>query len=319
MLRPSLNAKVVKATTITFLTSLFAFSGAVSADSSVNREFQVTVNDMLSVSISVPSTWASGNYSAFLRNRIVISATTNNPGGFTASMTTVASNGRLMNTNTALTSDNYLAPLASSDVLVADFPASRWGYSLNDTNTSSASTTAIYNPVPLLGATPATIMTKNTNGTLSQDVYFGAKSNTARAAGTYKGSVRISVVTGVIDSSSNPITPTNPAGDSTSNNTATYNSTANATSYTTTSTSGSGTNPVTGKKNVTKTDVSVGDTTASYSSPQGVSKVIEVPYTSDDSSDITMAAAGVAATAAVAAGAGIFIAAKKKKDKDKEE
>ena len=197
-----------------------------------------------------------------------------------------------------------------SDTTTTNF----WGYSVDDD-----SNTGTYLPVPIKTDTPVTLTPANTTGTWSDDVYFGAKADYSTASGTYIGTVLISVVTGVVNTETNPVTPTDPAtpaDDTPDDSTATYTG-ANTntgtgvsgnngtTIYTTTSSTAS---PAT---KTTTTQVTEGDTRDSYSSPAGVTRVNEG----------TPLATGLAATAAVAATTGIvfFVIAKRRKDEEDEE
>lgn len=284
--------------------------------SSVHAEtttFQVNVKESLTVAVSTPSTWASGNVDTFLRNTVNVNVSTNNANGFTASM---YSRNTTDLTNTAKSTETL--PTLSSSYTCTNancpaFPANYWGYSLND-----GSNTGTYNPMTSSTSSPITLISAAAGtSTGSQDVYFGAKANVNKAAGTYAGTVIISVVTGVIDSSTNPVTPTNPATPNSTDNTATYASSptggANgSTTYTYRNTSSGVT--------TTTTQVSDGDNTSAYNGytpPQGVTDNTIAEVTDGSSSLAT----GLATTAAVAATSGLlfFIIAKRRDEDDDEE
>ncbi len=256
--------------------------------------FQVNVKESLSVSIMRPSSAATGGMGEFLRNDFAVSVTSNNPEGFTASIYANLSDNNVSLVNTSL-STATLPTLANSSTRSA-FPANYWGYSLGEYTldgsvqssytlnghsygeTSLGNNNSNYYPMTNSTSTPIVIMDGVTTPkkTGSQNLYFGAKGGTDTAAGTYAGTVVVSVVTGGI-TNDNPITPTNPdtpSDDTPNDNTATYTgstgtgatkgvgSTTGAvgtTVYTTTSASG----------NTTTTEVSGGDNRSAYASPQG--------------------------------------------------
>ena len=286
--------------------------------------FQVNVRESLSVSITSQITPTSGNVDTFLRNKYTLNVSSNNTSGFTASMYSV---GTTNLTNTAI--NNQTIPTLASSSTRGNFPANYWGYSLgtsavlnnntyNETEPGNANSN--YYPLVSTSATPITVLTSSNSGSGSQDIYFGAKANTSKAAGTYSGIVVISVVSGVIDNT-NPITPENPVGPNTKNDdeVAKYTpapsggSSNGVTTYTyRRSNASAGTT-------TTTTQVSDGDNRDSYSGytpPQGVVES-STTNTSNDSS----LAAGLATTATVAAATGMFffILAKRREDDDDEE
>ncbi len=299
----------------TLLLSSFAIPKATV--SAVDQTVSVKAEEMLTVKVTTPSTWASGNFgcnasgscsnsSLFLRNTVSLDVTTNNTIGFTATMTATT-------TNTALTNQSnssYTIPTLTANTARSSFPDNYWGYSLNDSSNSGT-----YRPVAALGATSPSYIANNeySGSTTHKDVYFGAKANLNKAAGTYANSVVFNVVSGVNASDGNTntsgVTPSNPVTPSTDTNTTdttpTYSSTHSSTVYTRTSSSTTG------------TVVTPGNTTSStYSSPAGVSSTTLAKI-----NEGTPLATGLAVTAGVAATAGIifFIVAKRRKDDDKEE
>ena len=290
-----------------------------------NAVFQVNVVESLTVSLTTPSEWANANANTFMRNTVGLTVSTNNPGGFTASMYT--NNSSATNTSDLLnTSDNTTTiPTLSSDSTRGSFPNDYWGYSLsdyskadpNDTTVGDVNTTAgndsgVYKSLTSTSSAPITVLYSagpdgSDTSSKSQDIFFGAKASITKPSGTYQGSVVISAVSGPVDPNTNPITPDNPAGDATNPNPAygtTYGTGGNQawTTYTTQSS--------TEDTNTTTTTVSSGDNRASY--PLGVTETV---------SNGAPLATGLAVTAAVAAtsGAIFFILAKRKKDDEEEE
>ena len=281
-----------------------------------NTQFQVNVKESLVVSITTPADWATGDVDQFLRNKINVTVNTNNADGFTASMTT-----KTTSTDLAHTAGKGTIPTLASSSTRSAFPANRWGYSLNDTDAGSGSST--YNALVNVNATPITLISRaESQSTNSRDVYFGAKADTSTPSGTYVSTVFINVVTGVIDDNTNPVVPDNPAQPDPTNNNANYNSntggTANgSTTYTYRRTSGSGSSAT----STTTTEVSDGDNRNAYigyTPPQGV---VNRQTTTESVTEGSSLATGLAITSAVAATSGtlFFILAKRKKDEDDDE
>lgn len=278
-----------------------------------NTTFQVNVQESLSVSIETPTVWDSGDVNEFLRNTIGLTVSSNNADGFTASMFAQGSNSLTHSSKAGVA----LGPITNSPATRGSFPANEWGYSLKNAvtgnpdnrtygETEEGNSSSNYYAVNT-STSPITVLKNTTSGTLSQDIYFGAKSDINQASGTYSGTVIINVVSGVInnDSSSqnyNPITPTNPATDTTPGTT--FNDTTNHRLISTTRTVGNDT---------TTTETTVTDT---YVAPQGVTD-----STSSNVYDGSMLNTALAATASVAAASGVifFILAKRKKDDDEED
>ena len=296
---------------------LFSVSFSASADTTT---FQVNVRETLSVSLTTPNTWASGTPTAssasdFLRNTVSLNVTSNNATGFTASM--YADSTSLVNT---LDSTKTLPTMASSQQKSA-FTANYWGYSLDASGTNvynnktynetdAGYDSSYYHPLTT-SSSPQTILTGTTTG--SRQIYFGAKADSTQAAGTYAGSVVISVVTGTINdgSSSSPTVPDDPVtpeNDNSDDNDATYvpQDGGNGVTVYTTRSSDSTTSTVT-------TQVTEGNVTSSY--PLGVKENVSTSISNGSS-----LATGLAATATTAAAAGIvfFIIAKRREDDEEE-
>jgi len=280
--------------------------------------FQANIKEALSVSIAVPEDWVSGDIDTLLRNKITLSVQSNNPNGFTASMTTDDENTYLAHTTIEPTDDSLKINTLQYNWTRSDTSTSNfWGYSINDDEE-----TGTYLPLAALGGTPNTLISREQsidadNPITSRDIYFGAKADTTKVAGTYSKTVVISVVSGIVapDDPTNPVIPENPvtptsnpgASDPSSN--PSYSTTYDRTAYTTTTT-GSG-------STTTTTTINEGDVTSTYERPQGVKNSSKTNGTdSSDGSNTAILTAALATTAAVAAGAGtlFFILAKRKKD-----
>lgn len=319
---------VILFTVTILLTSHYDTSVAITK----NDSLEVEVVDSLTVKLSTPSTWASGDItydntngtwsSDFLRNTVNLNVTANS-GAITASM--------YSNTNTNLvnTSDsNATIPTLASSATRAAFPVNRWGYSLDAATvdgityneTSAGNDSSNYYPLVSDSSNPILLIDNLSSASASRDIYFGAKADLTRTAGTYENTVIISVVT-----SGSTATPTNPATPNSTEETPTYSgsnthvgdTTNGATIYSYTRSSGSGSSAI----STNTTEVTEGDQRdlySGYTPPQGVTNretTTENVY--GGSSLIT----GLAATSVVTATSGIifFILAKRKKDDDEDE
>ena len=274
----------------------------VSADTG-NTNFEVNVQESLAVTITTPSSGATGNIGDFLRNEVVVSVFSNSSSGCTSSMKVNGSSTALAHAS----KENTTIPTLSSISTRENFPANYWGYSLDDTTAGSTSSTYSAmqtTDIPLPNITWAA----GTTGSNTQNIYFGAKADISKPSGTYTGTVVISVVTGAdstTPATDNDTSGTNPTYD---NTVYTSDTPSGRTVYTTTSSdSQAGTD-------TTTTIVSKGDTRATYANPQGVNTVSNISSGSG-------LATGLAVTASIAAASGIFffILAKRDDDDDEEE
>ena len=289
---------------LTILALVFSNGSAIYADEVVNTAFEVNVQESLEVSITAPTTWATGDANQFLRNTINVEVSTNNANGFRASMYS-QNTTNLVN----MSQNTETIPTLSSNRYRSDFPASYWGYSLNDGGNNG-----LYHPMVSTSANPITIIDASAGTTYeSQDVYFGAKANMSKSAGTYTNTVIISVVTGVIDNN-NPATPTNPSNPNNTPNVATYNNSNNTTVYTYRNSSSGNT--------TTTTQVSDGNNVSAYNGytpPQGARESVSTTESINEGASL---AAGLATTAVIAAGTGMFffaLAARREDDEEEDE
>lgn len=285
-----------------------------------NAVFEVDVKEALSVAITVPEEWASGDTGDLLRNKITLNVFSNNANGFTASMTTNTTNTSLNHTTVETTTGSTTIPTLSASWTRNDTSTTNfWGYSLDD-----AEEAGTYSPLVGLGSGPITLISRTesidpVNPITSRDIYFGAKADANKVAGTYSNTVVISVVSGITtpddptDPGNNPVIPHDPvtpssnpgASDPTAN--PSYSSTYDRTAYTTTTADGT--------SSTTTTTINEGNAVGSYANPHGIKR--------SDDTDIagnTGLTAALAVATAVAAGTGafFFILAKRKKDDDEE-
>lgn len=280
---------------------LYVFPPRFDSVSADNTNFQVNVKEILSVSISTPTDWASGYADEFLRNTITVNVTSNNNRGFTAGMTTKTPNTYLKHT---VLSDTRIPTLAENSSH-QEFPANYWGYSLNDEQNDG-----LYKPLVGETSAPITILSSPSSSSGSSNVYFGAKTDITKSSGTYFGTIVISVVSGT-DGSDLPAptgeeqtTPASPGPEEE----AEYNSGSDTTVYTYTYT------PASGGTTTTTTQISEGNNTNlydSYTPPQGVNKRTNSNITSGSIIATVMA---VAASVSAVSGILFFALAKRKKD-----
>ena len=313
MLRSSSKTKMFGALVSLASLPLFCAVSASAADVTRNTNFQVNVADALSVRITTPDDWATGDTGQFLRNHINVYASTNCAAGLTATMTTKTTNTSLVNTR----KNTFTIPTLANGTTVSAFPANRWGYSLEDT-IAAIDPDAPYDPLVAPGdqSGPIEIYSLGEAGSFNQDVFFGAKADNTIASGTYANTVVFNFVTGVIQNDPNepdynPVTPTNPSTDTTPN-TPTYNPTTNRTTYTTV------THDDQNDTTSTTTEVTSGDTRSQYANPQGVK---HKSTTTTEVNDGNALATGLAVASAVAGATGFifFIVGKRRKDEDEEE
>ncbi len=321
----SISLKLVAIAVVASSAFLFytpRIDAAACTTSPCDTKFQVNVRETLAVQITTPTSGATGDINEFLRNKVSMTVTTNSTGGFTASMYSKT------NTNLAheTLSDTTIPTLSDYSTRSA-FPANRWGYSLstgsyiggsssyNDTDAGKSSSR--YYPLVSTSSSPLTILNGAAGTTTgSQDIYFGAKANATKPSGTYANTVVISVVTGAIDSNTNPITPVNPA-------TPTPASTSGGVAYHSAPTGGSSAGTtvrtVYSDTSDTKTEtseVSEGNNVNGYQQAHGVIEETEANIASNSTLAATLA---TAATLAASSGMFFFIAAKRREDDDDED
>ena len=301
------------------------------ADVTETVHFQVNIAEALTLTITDPTTWAEGNLtntdsttgnkvSDFLRNKVNVAVKSNSGIGVRVSMYT-KNDTDLRNTTSYSSSDatTYIPTLAATTSAIgangANFPTNRWGYSFTDTPTLN--TSATYSPlstsaITVIDTVPdITSDPSNVGVEADKDVFFGAKADQTKQSGTYHRTVYFAAVTGNIDTTDNPAIPSNPSTTDPINNAAHYNSTAGSTTYTRRSTSGSGTDSVTGSMDATNTEVTAGDITTTYAQAYGV--------TSESNGSALATAFAVSAGVAATSGIFFFVAAKRRKDDDDDE
>ena len=317
--KTTLKTKILSSLALSFIiTSAFVSNNFAYATCTVNNgvpecndgaNFQVKIPEILTVSITRPNSWATGELDTLLRNVVTLEVVSNNPAGFTATMTSAADSSDISEDSTANalknsnTSSSSSIPMLTANWTRSNFSTTKfWGYSTDD-----ASESGTYSAIALKDATtPSSIIpATGAAGTVSQDIYFGAKADSTVDSGVYSGTVIISIVSGTI-TEDNPFTPTDPATkDDTTTTDPAYDSTNDRTVYTATTYDGT--------ENTSTIEVSEGDTRDAYSDPAGV--------TTAKIGEGTPLATGLAVTAVVAAVAGIafFVAARRREEEDDDE
>lgn len=269
-------------------------------------DLEVNVAEVLTISLDEPTSWASGATGSLLRNKVGVTASTNNRKGVTVSMYTKDEDIRLKNTDVYKSTDEstYIDTLGSNTTY-GGFTNNAWGYSVTDTDTPTASATYLpmqneNNPIQLF----STVGTATT-GEGSQTVFFGAKADSDKQSGTYAQTVYFVAVTDVIDDVDNPQVPVNPSEENPRNEIAQYNTSTGRTTYTTYTASGS--------TRTTETEVSAGNQANTYDS-----YVAAAGVTTNSGNTLPIALATAAAVAGTS-GFFFFILAKRRKDDDEEE
>ena len=162
--------------------------------------FRALVNEVLTVSISEPESWATGgltnkvgnrNYSDLLRNRFGLTIYSNNPAGFSVLMNTASVAGALVNTHASLSSDTI--PMLTSNWTREDTLRTKfWGYSINDDNEDGT-----YRAFAKSGEAPTEILAVDEASMSTVNLYFGAMADDTITSGTYEETIIINVVTNV--------------------------------------------------------------------------------------------------------------------------
>ena len=326
---------------LTLAVSAIAVNNIPKADTSAeecttspcNTTFEVNVQESLSVSVSTPDEWASGDTDEFLRNKIDLDVSTNSSNGFSAYMhskdTTDLTNANPTASEIAAdTNGMYTIETLSTSATRGNFTTNKWGFSLSSASydgnnygeTDAGNSSSTYYPM-----STNNIKIMNGTSTGSQDVYFGTKADMTKASGSYLGTVVFAVVTSNVaptpgDDPANPTDDT-PSDSSTvppTTNGATYDNNNNRTVYTSISRSGSGSSA----RTTTTTQVTDGDVTSSYAAPQGESKYVSSYTTSTNmnTGSGSELATGLAIASATAATSGmLFFILAKRRDEDEED
>lgn len=306
MVRSIHKTNILFGIAVTVLTTILIGSSSALAAQSQNVTFNVNLTEVLTVSLTEPTAWASGQVGNLLRNKVTVSALTNNYYGATVSM--YADGTRLENITSGYNSSDastYINTLNNNSYTYNSFPNDAWGYSLQDADTpvSSASylpVTLVANPVTVISNSQATIGTN-----YSKDVFFGAKATSAKQSGTYAQTVNFVAISG-IDTDPAPTPSTDNTDSEIASHTPRYNATTNRTTYTTRTATNNNTTTT------TTTHVNPGNTVSSYTNPAGVTA------SSNGASNIVTALAVAAGVTAVS-GVTFFILAKRDRDDDEEE
>lgn len=281
-----------------------------------NSDFQVDVKEILSVSVTAPTNYATGDPGIFLRDKITVEISSNNIAGFVAGVTAAKTNGAI---DTNLRNGSYTIPTLANSITCTssdpsanngrctNFTDNHWGYSLNDTPSYNGTYKGVSTAVDKIFDSSSGSSRVNTK---SGDVYVGTRA-TGAVSGTYTGAVSIIAISGatnITTEPTNPATPEEPTKQD--DDEATYTADADDPDD---SNKGTTVFTTTDEANNTKTEISQvtkGDTTSLY--PLGETKI------STSGSNINLALA-LTATATATAGFIFFIVAKRREDDEDEE
>ena len=164
------------------------FLSSPADDTSATTDFDITVQPVLEISVS-PSLHLTFETDNVLHSGSVdVSVLSNSRNGFTATVSTIYDSSDVLSTSLTNNIDNNLRinTLDNSNVIAADFPTNRWGYSIDGG--------ATFNAMPGSDE-PATIL--NTTSAISdgnKSIYIGAKVDTDTPSGTYENTLLITVV-----------------------------------------------------------------------------------------------------------------------------
>lgn len=297
---------------------------ATTCEDSQESVWSVNVEETLSVTVTPPldpsagENEAKGDVDTFLRNKVNLSVSSNNGKGFTAGMTTEGADTSLAHLSEAGEADgkDTIPTLGAASVKSA-FPTNFWGYSLDDTEPGKDDSN--YKALVANTAAPITVLSSPTNATQNKDIYFGAKANKSKLAGTYKGTVVFTVTsetdgkdlgggTGDEPSPEGPSADTPSAEDGPSI-APTYAYTTNNRTYRAASSNGE---PVAIVENTKKKQTTLDN----YVSPLGVQ---DKTYTNVQSGSIITTILMIIALIAAVIGFFFFIIAKRRKEEEDEE
>ena len=309
-----MHKKIIKSSMVlTLILAAIFLSSSYSSDTSATEQqdvdFEVDVSEALSVSITTPSSWASGSAGTFLRNKVTVDVVANNVQGFTASMIASDANAELKHSskNTSISTLNT-SYACTNNITCPEFPSNKWGYTIDDGINLN-----VYHPMVGSSGSPISLISTaestQQNPITSRDIYFGAKSDISQTAGTYSGTVVFYVVSGAVAAEQEQEQEPEPAAPSNSPEVTPAATPSSIASYSAPATTN---NTVPTATSTTTT--SQGNTLDSYQEPAGVTN-------SSDIHDNSILTTGLAVAASVAATSGIilFIVAKRKKDDDAEE
>lgn len=170
-------------------------------DGAESFDFNVEVDLKLSVSLSNRLVTDSGVNGTFLRDSTILGVSSNSANGFVATFTTDKNSTNENATNLIHNYKDNIIPTLSGDVTRGEFPADRWGYSIDDTDDGDDN--SIYSPiVPMDSATPIVAFSANEPASEQQEIYFGTKMGPLQPTGVFSNSLVFRVVSKVV-----PATP----------------------------------------------------------------------------------------------------------------
>ena len=173
-----------------------------SLNSNDSFNFNVEVDLKLAVSLSNRLVTDTGVNGTFLRDSTILGVSSNSANGFVATFTTDKNSTTENATNLTHNYKENIIPTLDSSVLRANFPADRWGYSLDDTGDGDENST--YGPLVAMDSdSPIVAMSSDEPASAQQEIYFGTKMSPLQPTGVFSNSLVFRVVTKVV-----PATPT---------------------------------------------------------------------------------------------------------------
>ena len=168
---------------------LLAFFLSSPADNTnAATDFDITVQPVLEVSLSPSLHLAFETDNILHSGSIDLNVLSNSRNGFTATVSTIYDSADVLGTSLTNTIDNNfrINTLTGSNIAAADFPANRWGYSVDGGTT--------FNAMPGVDEPAIILSTTSAAGSGNKSIYIGAKADTNTPSGTYENILLVTVV-----------------------------------------------------------------------------------------------------------------------------
>lgn len=167
---------------------LVVFLSSPVDDTNAATDFDITVQPVLEVSLS-PSLYLAFETDNILHSgSIDLNVLSNSRNGFTATVSTIYNSADVLGTSLTNTIDNNfrINTLTGANIAAADFPANRWGYSVDGGTT--------FNAMPGVDEPAIILSTTSAAGSGNKSIYIGAKADTNTPSGTYENTLLVTVV-----------------------------------------------------------------------------------------------------------------------------
>ncbi len=200
--RSKLAVAVFSVASLVFVTSLLAFSIAISTPTSANSRIKVDLDNGIALRIldktgtteisDLAISLEATPTGAFAARNLNVEVSSSNPGGYRLFMSTDYQNGA-ENTNALVNTEDgsYTVPTLDAEVTKADFSAgnnqyvNHWGYSTDD---------ATYKPLPTYHTNVLVKKTDTEANAEKVPVYFGANADMSIHSGSYRNQVVFSAI-----------------------------------------------------------------------------------------------------------------------------